>query len=296
MVVTRSQSLLLLAKKNDEFEEEEEEPSEKDDSSGDEEETIEHYWYKYDYAKITLEDIEKNKNQLNWNNLSAEKLSMFVLEKYKKYIVWDNQSKLKGLEFSVIDKFKDYLNWEYICRIQQLSEEIIILVFEYEASNNCVGKYLNWKIITAYQFQNMSEEFINKYIKYLHLDELSKCRRLSESYLKEFGYYLRVDDTHIKYLPPLSSEFFEKYMDYKSPVNKTSLNWKSVFTYQKLNTFVIEKFISNHSLNVNDWELIATYQDLTEDFIWNHIEDFDLKTILRYQRLTKDFRRYLNRF
>ncbi len=173
---------------------------------------------------ITEEELILNElnNENDWKSIVTEyKLSEEILETF-------------------YNQLKKYL--EDICEYQQLSEHFMKKHFK-DLDINC------WFNIST--FQNLSEDFIQRYNGYVSWNIISSCQILSENFI-------------IKH--------------------RKSVNWQCISKSQKLS----EKFIKAY-IDKIDFILISRYQQLSMDFILKYENKLDMTYIAKYQESYNEY-------
>ena len=284
MAITRSQkkAIFTIGKPIKEEEENNEnyEDNEESDEDTTEEEIIFKYWEGYPYWAITANVIKNNIDNINWDELSSHCIDIDILDKYKDKINWIYQSKTRNLSIEKLVKFADCLDWDSISSHYQHLSEDVILHF---------NKLVKFDLITEWQFKNLSNEFIVKYLPYLHLDILSHQQRLSKKHFITFAHKY-VDGCTAKYFEPLPEEFFIDFRDYISPINNTKFDWKVICQYQKLSIDAIEELYNFEKGGGNTyifWDVISEYQNLDQAFYEKHKNKLNILKIKEHQKNIK---------
>ena len=175
----------------------------------------------------------------------------------------------------------------------KLSEDIIEELIKNNNFHSSLDNSLN--IIVSHQ--NLSENFIEKYIKILNGVLVSTYQKLSEDFIEKYSVYL--DWLEISRFQTLSEHFIEKnidklFLNYVCENVEFSENFiKRYYKNFNLQTLckkvsLSEKFIENH-LDYLDIYLISKYQKLSENFIDKYKENLDWREICIYQKLSEDF-------
>lgn len=144
------------------------------------------YHYNFD-----INYLELYKDRILWSRYSIrEHIPLNILQKFRKYICWDivkvynptnefvKQNKKYINWYNVIfDNIYTYLehldkplNWDYICYSYMLNEDFI----------ERAEKYVNWEYISSCQFENLSDNFIEKYQHKLNMRLITFFRKISK--------------------------------------------------------------------------------------------------------------------
>ena len=175
------------------------------------------------YVILKKESIKKFKDKLNWNIMfdyqRENNLSNDLIREYRKKFNW-NMISLKTLSPEFIDEFYDLLEWELLPKYQNLTEDLIIKYetiisnTKIEGSNEkgklwddiCKYQVLTDKImrkfknklslanILIYQYQNVTDNFINDNLSQINWAALFSYKNINEEIiLKYFPYASKID-------------------------------------------------------------------------------------------------------
>lgn len=157
-------------------------------------------------------------------------------------------------------------------------------------------KYVNWDKISEYQ--KLNESFIEKYENYVNWKKISEHQNLSEDFIEKFKHNVWWDGLILKYTNDSFvyrfSEFY-KYgvLDYSKQYGENLIrskphifNFRNLPRYQNLSTqFIIDFF------DKLDKAELEKHQILTEEIIRKYADVFDWTKITKHQRLSQDFMR-----
>jgi len=164
---------------------------------------------------------------------------------------------------------------------QTLSEEFILkrkIMFD-------------WKLISIYQINNLSDTTIEKYAENLHWPSVIQYRRLPSSLLHNLitSYSASgpsenivsikgqtIDMLQVAQYQVLDMAFIERYCK--------ELSFDAIAQYQKLS----ESFIDRHAECLN-WNLICQHQKLSEAFMIKMRNYLDFAQIIKYQEFSNTF-------
>ena len=120
------------------------------------------------------------------------------------------------------------------------------------------------------------EKFFDENINNFKVDyyKLSSSQQLSEDFIEK--YINKVNWGCISQYQTLSEEFIEKHID--------KVDWDWISIYQTLS----ESFIEKHSDKIH-WGCISQYQTLSEEFIGKHKDKVNWVNISQYQKLSESF-------
>lgn len=189
------------------------------------------------FQNLSEEFIDKYKDDLDWTFvLQRTQLSSEFLEKHLEYIDWNHIYNQKHLSEKFIEKYYfEHKSFESALITFKLSETFIekhLSDFNESHIKDCM-----YFIV---RFQEISEEFILKYLDFIDIKYLVTYQKLSESLLNEIW-----------------SKIVEKECV------------EDVLERQKLS----ESFIMNHKSDINyQWNLVLEYQKVSEAFIEKLLE------------------------
>ena len=127
----------------------------------------------------------------------------------------------------------------------------------------------NWKHVS--KFENLPEEFIEKYFDKLNMKMVLRCSKVSCEFLeRNFEKFTSSDLNSICEFQVLTLEFIEKHLN--------KLNIKKICIYQdavQSSESFIEKLCESHKDKV-DWYAIAWHRKVSKEFIKKHIKCFDV--------------------
>lgn len=171
------------------------------------------------------------------------------------------------LDENILEEMQDYLNWNLISR-NNLSEEFMERHLE----------RFDW--LTLSYTQKFSIEFLKKYGNFIDWNQLSKNDNLTEEIVETFSDKLNWDI--------LSSCF--KFN--KKNLNKWAdkINWYNVFRfngYAKFNFKHFLKYGKQAKLTLEDY--IFTSRSIPEDYIREHLDEIDLKSIFTHSLVSEKF-------
>lgn len=244
-------------------------------------------WFLISVYQTNILDIDfliEFKNEISWSSLCKhKKLSENDIRILKGYVKWDIISSYENLSYEFIDEFNRKLYWKIISTVKR-SEEFIE---RYE-------KYVDWDKISKYQ--QLNESFIEKYEHKINWKIISEHQILSESFIEKFKDKVCWDILILKYTNDSFvyrfSEFYKHGVLYYSKQYSENLirfkphlfNFRNLTEYQILSTqFIIDFF------DKLDKNMLAKYQILPEEIIRKYADAFDWTEITKYQILSQDF-------
>lgn len=189
-----------------------------------------------------IENIESGNVGIDWDLLcKTYKLPENFIEKYIVYLI-NVKSFIENQELSLdlIDRYFKFFNFLIY---DQLTEEIILNNFD----------KVNWLDISRYT--PLSEEFIDKYSRFLSWGIMCCSQRLGEGLIEQ--HLGNIDWIGISKNQKLSEGFIEKY--------SRRVHWDYIFRYQELS----EGFI-RRNFHSGIWSYIGNYQRLSEEFRREH--------------------------
>ena len=282
--------------------------------------------------KQLLKELIKlfNNNKDNNNNLIINKL---MKENYENEDYW--KFLLESIQFDedFIKSNYDDINKEYLIKYQVLTENLLLwmdkkhsnynyndLLIKYQIlPESLLKKYIENTPIEKIDFynlalnQNLDEDIIEKYEKYLDWDIVSREQFLKLNtivkYNKNINWSLLPLNMKTQYL--FNDTFiliFQKenfwdnigWMDqvtneclwgFKNLI--TNKGWLSIIEHKQLSNENIEDFINNimPQLNINElecWDIISINQKLSEEFIEKYQDKIIWESISLFQELSWD--------
>src|SRR5574344_622763 len=229
-----------------------------------------------------------------------------------------NNKQVKDFVFSFFDYFKDEIDWVQLSQYKYLSEEFIA-AFKNELDWNCISncqseilsedfidkykKYLNYSYVCSKK--QLSEDFIRNHSEDIDWHTISIYQNLSKDFIKEFKdkidfYYLFRDN---KYLTKDAAIEFSDNFYFPEVFNKHSGEKNFMFSIDEI------KSLSDKNVNISNcanccnlsydfidknadklnWVPICRRIKLTEDFIEKHLDKIDWNEISYCQNLSEDF-------
>lgn len=151
-----------------------------------------------------------------------------------------------------------------------------------------ITKNKQWVNIS--HFQSLSESFIREYKDYVKWSSICVTSKLSIKFMIEFADRLAWEE--VCHFQNLTSEFMDQFAK--------KIKWDTVCKYQYLRPAFIEKHFKDLCRNEHEFEILLTYQRVTEKFLkenkkyyWN--DNQLISKILHIKKLTKKFRAELVR-
>lgn len=251
------------------------------------------FWIEFSKrTDLTLDDIKKNEKDIAWDTLSCNPtVSLDIVEKYihkldMNMLIFTRRDKnplpewfiekyenlmsrndwqvlsyhYKNFSEQFIEKFMDKLEMGYIIQSSKLSEKFLRKHLT-DFSDNNSGKIdlINvwWSWISHYQ--NLSEDFMREFKKYLDWEEILNCQKISCNFIREIPNVMKGDAAwwNLSHNKKISEQFIDTFAK--------ELDWEVLSKYHKMSMPFIEK----HADDV-DWKLIYDYQDLNLTFIRKH--------------------------
>lgn len=131
-------------------------------------------------------------------------------------------------------------------------------------------------------FQNLSEEFIDKYKDDLDWSFVLQKSQLSSDFLEKHLEYIDWNQIHKQ--KHLSEYFIESYYIPKKGI-------KSTLVYFKLSESFIRKLLTTVDvLKIRDFMwLVIKYQKVSEEFIEKYLHFIDIEELVKHQKLSETF-------
>lgn len=140
--------------------------------------------------------------------------------------------------------------------------------------------------ITASRYSTLTEDEIRENQDSVCWERVSVYQSLSEKFIEEFSD--KVNWTNISIGQRLSEDFILKH--------QTRLKWKYIFKHQKLSESFIEKYCIDKIDQEVDWASLLINQNLSDDFIINHQEHYDIYSISSFRKFsTKALRTFADK-
>lgn len=205
---------------------------------------------------------------VDWNKISERKdLSNEFIRKYSKYIKWNILLKNRKLDKNLIEQCFQDINVADLIIYQSLSEDLIEKVIN--KTNSLWGEISH--------FQNLSENFIDKYKDKLVWAYLLQKGNLSEKFLISHDNYIDWCALSRAYKDKLSDDFLFKYRE--------KVDWDE---FSARNKPFSNRMLKRLKKYIN-WNIYVKTHKLTEKIIERNLNYFDKKRLLTYQYLSEDF-------
>jgi len=287
--------------------------------------------------KQLLKEFIKLFNNNNDKTLIINKL---MKENYDNEDYWEFLFKSVQFDNDFIKINYNDINVEYLIKYQFLSEDLLLWMNETNYNpkyNNLLIKYQILPEILLIKYidntpieqidfynlalnQNLPDEIIDKYEKYLNWDIISQEQLLKletlVKYNKKINWSLLPLNLKTQYL--FNDTFilvFQKeniwdnigWMDkvtidciWENKNLLTNKGWFSIIEHKELSTDKIEDFINNiiPQLNINVdecWEIISINQKLSEEFIEKYQDKLNWSSISLFQELSWNFIQKFNK-
>ena len=134
-------------------------------------------------------------------------------------------------------------------------------------------------------FQNLSEEFIDKYKDDLDWSFVLQKSQLSSDFLEKHLEYIDWNQIHKQ--KHLSEHFIEKYCIYNSN-NISAAIISALISFKLSETFIVKLLKdlddSKFNLAIN---LIIKYQKVSEEFILKYLQFIDIEELVTHQKLSE---------
>jgi len=234
------------------------------------------------YQKLSEPFIEKYSDKLNWSLICyCQEFSGPFIEKHLEKIIWDriqyNTLSIEAMKY-IIDnnvvkhqKIHDEIVDIYKKKTKKTKSPRIIHVSEWSDINIIDPKKLSSKAICdILRFYRFDISFINENTDIFPFDSLCDYQDITEEIIEKYIKGNRLTDLSWYYIvstQKLSEQFIEKYKD--------NLEWRKVCRYQDLS----EKFIEKYKDKVY-WSIIIESQKISQSFIDRHIDKIDYIQLL----------------
>ena len=207
------------------------------------------------------------------NNVSEMCETMDVLFK-------NANTRLNLVNLSKIKKYITYIPWFYITKKYAFSETDV----EFLINNSYVEKYLIYGILNQ---TNCTQKFIEKYIDYIkwwkYVDPIN--------FYKDVMHIIAYGNKYVDNNLEKNMKLFDLNEFLKMVVKKT--DWEILKTELFDEWFL--RIFAHYDID-KYFTYISRYQQLSESFIRKYIEKFELKTILKYQKISNEYRNDLIQF
>lgn len=211
------------------------------------------------------------KKKINWYYLCQNiGMSESFFEKYINYVNWYSLSKNTNISESFFLKYLpvqyvyEHVCWPSLCKNTNFSEKF----FEKYINNPITTNNIDW--INLCQNTNLSEKFFEKYISHVNwylCYNTNISEKFFEKYISRFNWY------YLCYNTNLSEKFFEKYIPH--------VNWYYLCFNTNVSISFVDKLITLNKLNDMDWQNIASFLNITLDFISKHFTNLSKSCLLK---------------
>ncbi len=257
------------------------------------------HWKKIsEYQILSNTFIRKCATYVNWIKIFVyQELSMYFIEEcvntllsYIGYIEIIIRYQKVSKEF--ILKYIHEVSIEHVLEYQELDEEFIIYLIE----NDYITEDYHWDLL--YQYQKLSNEFIeifiDTFIERMSVFDIIKYQKLPKDILKII-INSSIVPTSIKYIDDSETT------DYNSDASTISINMfrhikiiNYIIEYQILSDDFIKELLKDGFLECS-MNKLCVYQQLTESFINEYIDEFNIEDILYFQNVSGQFlEQYMN--
>lgn len=243
--------------------------------------------------------IELLTNELTWDEISKKQLTINFIDKNKEYLNWKEVSKSNKLTTTFIDKYSDCVDWNMVCLFGYIDDYIFDNYFEELYTNNLFLVIFNSNtnvsitcdLLDKYseldyfddkmfseisKYKNLTEKYINKYHEKLNWNNLVRTHDLSENLITKYFSIINFDNMNFKLCScKLSNEYIKKYI-----INKLS-NRKIINELNNLNSKIDLKLLKDYN-NKELWDIIAgQYNYFNEVLIKKYKDKLNKNRLLR---------------
>lgn len=248
---------------------------------------------KLNIAPSILHDIERHKNNIAVINLICENYYSYFTEEFI----------INNIDLMI---FSDLHNYVLTKCSNVISEKSLHVIIENIKTHN---NYFNYKLpinkkininetfLIIFRHINVSCEFLEKYIDYIHWNLISQYQKLSEEFMMKYKY--KISFTGICSHQKISVNFIELY--------KREIEWNFLSQNKNLTKEVFEKYIDkliiyssyldikfltkdviSNYINHIDWEYISLTKPLTKEFIIDNIQYLNVENIINNKEIDAD--------
>ena len=170
-------------------------------------------WEDLSTLPLPEEFIDKYSKEVDWKNISIyQHLSEAFIEKYINVVNWYDISSYQQLSENFIDKHSDKIEWTFAVRDQKLTERLIEKydkgIRRWHTGPTGLPAYdMSWYDISTYQ--QLSEDFIEKYSDLVSWEQISGWQKLSENFIERHSD--KVVWHYISIYQQLSEDFIRRH-------------------------------------------------------------------------------------
>lgn len=235
--------------------------------------------YVSESQQLSADFIRDFADQLDWTQICVfQTLSEAEILEFRERLDFAAVSTYQRLTDTVLVEHRDHLDWMAVCTYQTLSPEVL--------ANPLVLPYLHWESLQvhqslpesfvranqtkltnlSYQLPNLSLDFIKNFSRAFDIYYALENFRFPTAVLSEFR-HLIADFWFIVSRFQILDAAFIRYF-------RRELSWSELSVYQALDEALMEEYYDR--LDVNS---VWIYQNYSDDFILNHLDDANWSTI-----------------
>lgn len=265
--------------------------------------------------------LTNNDKKLKEYMCRGQVLTEKFIEKYTNYVNWRAIGRFQNLSLAFISKYSHFFAYEDFAYNKKISEELklqleqqrfellddlqLILDTNYPRDLSSIYKIVQLEKITKQFILENIERFYNTEINILLKKDTSISSDIVGILSSKLGWKKvtsYMDD--FKTIKKYENEISLANLPIKDIVKKQDLpeewienhikeiNFLDLFKYQKVSEEFLNKY--KDSFTSESWEIIATYQDLSQNFVIQNIKNLG-REALQYQNISDYPQKFINR-